>query len=89
MNPSNTVSMTTLIEEIKSESRDQTGISPSKASKLISIVQDDRIRQHSKVFEKVSACTTIDQATLLKDGEFHELVNNDTKEGVLKVSDIT
>ena len=68
---------------------DQTDISPSKASKLISIVQDDRIRQHSKVFEKVSACTTIYQATLLKDGEFDELVNNATEEGVLKVSDIT
>ena len=68
---------------------DQTDISPSKASKLISIVQDDRIRQNSKVFEKVSACTTIYQATLLKDGEFDELVNNATEEGVLKVSDIT
>ena len=68
---------------------DQTDISPSKASKLISIVQDDRIRQNSKVFEKVSACTTIYQATLLKDGEFDELVNKATEEGVLKVSDIT
>ena len=67
----------------------QTDISPSKASKLISIAQDDRIRQNSKVFEKVSACTTIYQANLLKDGEFDELVNNATEEGVLKVSDIT
>ena len=120
MNPSNTISVATLIAEIQSELNDQTGswrkvsgllnqadvefgfgademkqildqtdISPSKASKLISIAQDDRIRQNSKVFEKVSACTTIYQATLLKDGEFDELVNNAIKEGVLKVSDIT
>ena len=120
MNPSNTVSVTRLIQEIQSELKGQTGswrkvsellnqadvefgfgtdkmkqilgqtdISPSKASKLISIVQDDRIRQNSKVFEKVSACTTIYQANLLKDGEFDELVNNATEEGVLKVSDIT
>jgi len=82
----NTVSVTTLIAEIQSELKDQTGswrkvsellnqadvefgfatsemkqilvqtdISPSKASKLISIAQDDRIRQNSKVFETVSA----------------------------------
>ena len=50
--------------------------------------QDDRIRQNSKVFETVSAWTTLYQATLLKDGEFTELVNNASKEGVLKVSDI-
>ena len=99
MNPSNTISVATLIAEIQSELNDQTGswrkvsgllnqadvefgfgademkqildqtdISPSKASKLISIAQDDRIRQNSKIFEKVSACTTIYQATLLKDG---------------------
>ena len=115
----NTVSVATLIEEIQSELKDQTGswrkvsellnqadvefgfgtdemkqilgqtdISPSKASKLISIAQDDRIRQNSKVFETVSAWTTLYQATLLKDGEFTELVNNASKEGVLKVSDI-
>jgi len=86
----NTVSVTTLIAEIQSELKDQTGswrkvsellnqadvefgfatsemkqilvqtdISPSKASKLISIAQDDRIRQNSKVFETVSAWTTL------------------------------
>ena len=68
---------------------DQTDKSPRRASKLISIVQDDRFRQNSKVFEKVSACTTIYQAALLKDGEFDELVNNAAEEGVLKVTDIT
>ena len=86
MNPSNTVSVATLIEEIQSELNDQTGswrkvsellnqadaefgfgtdemkhildqtyISPSKASKLISVAQDNRIRQNSKVFKTVSA----------------------------------
>ena len=119
MNPSNTVSVATLIEEIQSELNDQTGswrkvsellnqadvefgfgtdemkhilgqtdISPSKASKLISIAQDDRIRQNSKVFETVSAWTTLYQATLLNDEEFSELVNIVSEEGVLKVSDI-
>ena len=67
---------------------DQTDISPSKASKLISIAQDDRIRQNSKVFETVSAWTTLYQATLLNDEEFSELVNIVSEEGVLKVSDI-
>ena len=67
---------------------DQTDISPSKASKLISIAQDDRIKQNSKVFETVSAWTTLYQATLLNDEEFSELVNIVSEEGVLKVSDI-
>ena len=115
----NTVSVATLIEEIQSELKDQTGswrkvsellnqadvefgfgtdamkqildqtdISKSKASKLISIAQDDRIRQNSKVFETVSAWTTLYQATLLNDDDFSELVNNASKEGVLKVSNI-
>ena len=115
----NTVSVTTLIEEIQSELKDQTGswrkvsellnqadvefgfgtdkmkqilhqtdISPSKASKLISIAQDDRIRQNSRIFDTVSAWTTLYQATLLNDDEFSELVNNASEEGVLKVSDI-
>ena len=119
MNPSNTISVATLIAEIQSELNDQTGswrkvsellnqadvefgfgademkqildqtdISPSKASKLISIAQDDRIRQNSKVFETVSAWTTLYQATLLNDEEFSELVNIVSEEGVLKVSDI-
>ena len=66
----------------------QTDISPSKASKLISIAQDDRIRQNCKVFETVSAWTTLYQATLLNDEEFSELVNIVSEEGVLKVSDI-
>ena len=119
MNPSNTVSVATLIEEIQSELNDQTGswrkvsellnqadaefgfgtdemkhildqtyISPSKASKLISIAQDDRIRQNSKVFKTVSAQTTLYQATLLNNEEFSELVNILSEEGVLKVSDI-
>ena len=52
---------------------DQTDISPSKASKLISIAQDDRIRQTSKVFETVSAWTTLYQASLLNDDDFDEL----------------
>ena len=65
---------------------DQTVISPSKASKLINIAQDDRIRQNSKVFENVSAWTTLYQATLLNDEEFSELVNIVSEEGVLKVS---
>ena len=113
MNPSNTVSVATLIAEIQSELKDQTGswrkvsellnqadvefgfgademkqildqtdISPSKASKLISIAQDDRIRHNSRIFDMVSALTTLYQATLLKDDEFHELANNATKEGV-------
>ena len=86
----NTISVATLIAEIQSELKDQTGswrkvsellnqadvefgfatsemkqildqtdISPGKASKLISIAQDDRIRQNSKVFETVSAWTTL------------------------------
>ena len=119
MNPSNTVSVATLIEEIQSELNDQTGswrnvsellnqadvefgfgademkqildqtdISPSKASKLISIAQDDRIKQNSKVFETVSAWTTLYQATLLNDDDFDELVNIVSAEGLLKVSDI-
>ena len=119
MNPSNTVSVTRLIEEIQSELKHQTGswrkvsellnqadvefgfgtdkmkqilgqtdISPSKASKLISIAQDDRLRQNFRTFETVSAWTTLYQATLLKDDEFSELVNNASEEGVLKVSDI-
>ena len=67
---------------------DQTDISPSKASKLISIAQDDRIKQNSKVFETVSAWTTLYQATLLKDDDFDELVNIVSAEGLLKVSDI-
>ena len=100
----NTVSVTTLIEEIQSELKDQTGswrkvsellnqadvefgfgtdemkhilgqtdISPSKASKLISIAQDDRIKHNSRIFETVSAWTTLYQATLLNDEEFSEL----------------
>ena len=119
MNPSNTVSVARLIQEIKSELEHQTGswrkvsellnqadvefgfgtdemkhilgqtdISPSKASKLISIAQDDRIRQNFKVFETVSAWTTLYQATLLNDDEFSELVNIVSAEGLLKVSDI-
>ena len=119
MNPSNTVSVATLIEGIQSELKDQTGswrkvsellnqadvefgfgademkqildqtdISPSKASKLISIAQDDRIKQNSKVFETVSAWTTLYQATLLNDEEFSELINIVSEEGGLKVSDI-
>ena len=119
MNPSNTVSVARLIQEIKSELEHQTGswrkvsellnqadvefgfgtdamkqildqtdMSKSKASKLISIAQDDRIRQNSKVFETVSAWTTLYQATLLNDEEFSELVNIVSEEGVLKVSDI-
>ena len=119
MNPSNTVSVATLIEEIQSELNDQTGswrkvsellnqadvefgfgtdkmkqilhqtdISPSKASKLISIAQDDRLRQNFRTFETVSAWTTLYQATLLNDEEFSELVNILSEEGVLKVSDI-
>ena len=90
MNSSNTVSVTSLIEEIQSELKDQMGswrkvsellnqadvefgfgtdemkqildqtdISTSKASKLISIVQDDRIRQNSRIFDTVSAWTTL------------------------------
>ncbi|MDC3309789.1 hypothetical protein OAV68_02695 [bacterium] len=66
----------------------QTDISPSKASKLISIAQDDRLRQNFRTFETVSAWTTLYQATLLKDDEFDELVKNASEEGVLKVSDI-
>jgi hypothetical protein len=66
----------------------QTDISPSKASKLISIAQDDRIKHNSRIFETVSAWTTLYQATLLNDDDFSELVNNASKEGVLKVSDI-
>ena len=50
--------------------------------------QDDRIRQNSKIFEMVSAWTTLYQAILVNDEEFSELVNNASKEGVLKVSDI-
>ncbi|MDA7777180.1 hypothetical protein N8912_02870 [Rhodobacteraceae bacterium] len=119
MNPSNTVSVASLIEEIKSELKHQTGswrkvsellnqadvefgfgtdkmkqilgqtdISPSKASKLISIAQDDRIKHNSRIFETVSAWTTLYQATLLNDEEFSELVNIVSEEGVLKVSDI-
>jgi hypothetical protein len=119
MNPSNTVSVASLIEEIKSELKHQTGswrkvsellnqadvefgfgtdemkqildqtdISPSKASKLISIAQDDRLRQNFRTFETVSAWTTLYQATLLNDEEFSELVNIVSEEGVLKVSDI-
>ena len=115
----NTVSVTTLIEEIQSELKDQTGswrkvsellnqadvefgfgtdemkhilgqtdISPSKASKLISIAQDDWIKHNSRIFETVSAWTTLYQATLLNDEEFSELVNIVSEEGVLKVSDI-
>ena len=84
MNPSNTVSVASLIAEIQSELKDQTGswrkvsellnqadvefgfgtdemkqildqtdISPSKASKLISIAQDDRIKHNSRVFDTV------------------------------------
>ena len=67
---------------------DQTDISPSKASKLISIAQDDRLRQNFRTFETVSAWTTLYQATLLNDEEFSELVNIVSEEGVLKVSDI-
>ena len=120
MKTSNTISVATLIAEIQSELKDQTGswrkvsellnqadvefgfgademkqildhtdISKSEASKLISIAQDDRIRQNSKVFETVSAWTTLYQATLLNDDDFDELVNIVTEEGVLKVSDIT
>ena len=119
MNPSNTVSVARLIQEIKSELEHQTGswrkvsellnqadvefgfgtdemkhilgqtdISPSKASKLISIAQDDRLRQNFRTFETVSAWTTLYQATLLNDEEFSELVNIVSEEGVLKVSDI-
>ena len=119
MNPSNTVSVTRLIQEIQSELKGQTGswrkvsellnqadvefgfgtdemkqildqtdISPSKASKLISIAQDDRLRQNFGTFETVSAWTTLYQATLLNDEEFSELVNIVSEEGVLKVSDI-
>ena len=66
----------------------QTDISPSKASKLISIAQDDRIKHNFRIFETVSAWTTLYHATLLKDDEFSELVNNASEEGVLKVSDI-
>ena len=115
----NTVSVNSLIEEIQSELKDQTGswrkvsellnqadvefgfgtdemkhilgqtdISPSKASKLISIAQDDRIKHNSRIFETVSAWTTLYQATLLNDEEFSELVNIVSEEGVLKVSDI-
>ena len=115
----NTVSVGTLIEEIQSELKHQTGswrkvsellnqadvefgfgtdkmkqilhqtdISPSKASKLISIAQDDRLRQNFRTFEMVSAWTTLYQATLLNDEEFSELVNIVSEEGVLKVSDI-
>jgi hypothetical protein len=50
--------------------------------------QDDRIRQNSKVFETVSAWTTLYQATLLNDDDFSELVINASKKGVLKVSNI-
>ena len=115
----NTVSVATLIEEIQSELKDQTGswrkvsellnqadvefgfgtdemkqildqtdISKSKASKLISIAQDDRIRHNSRIFETESAWTTLYQATLLNDEEFSELVNNTIEEGVLTASDI-
>jgi len=119
MNSSNTVSVTSLIEEIQSELKDQTGssrkvsellnqadvefgfgtnemkqileqtdISTSKASKLISIAQDERIRQNSRIFETVSDWKTLYQATLLKDDKFRELVNNTSVECVLTVSDI-
>ena len=115
----NTVSVATLIEEIQSELKNQTGswrkvsellnqadvefgfgtdemkhilgqtdMSPCKASKLISIAQDDRIRQNSSVFETVSAWTTLYQATVLNDEEFSEVVNIVSAEGLLKVSDI-
>ena len=104
MNPSNTVSVTRLIQEFQSELKGQTGswrkvsellnqadvefgfgtdkmkqilgqtdISPSKASKLISIAQDDRLRQNFRTFETVSAWTTLYQATLLNDDDFDEL----------------
>ena len=46
------------------------------------------LEQNSRAFETVSAWTTLYQATLLKDDEFSELVNNASEEGVLKVSDI-
>jgi len=89
----NTVSVNSLIEEIKSELRvqtgswrkvsellnqadvefgfgtdemkqilDQTDISNSTASKLISIDQDDRIRQNSRILDTVIAWTTLYQA---------------------------
>ena len=47
---------------------------------MISIAQDDRIRHNSRIFDMVSALTTLYQATLLKDDEFHELANNATEE---------
>ena len=49
---------------------------------MISIAQDDRIRHNSRIFDMVSALTTLYEATLLKADEFHELANNATKEGV-------
>ena len=52
---------------------------------MISIAQDDRIRHNSRIFDMVSALTTLYQATLLKDDEFHELANNATEEGVEKL----
>ena len=89
----NTVSVNSLIEEIKSELRvqtgswrkvsellnqadvefgfgtdemkqilDQTDISNSTASKLISNDQDDRSRQNSKILDTVIAWTTLYQA---------------------------
>ena len=49
---------------------------------MISIAQDEGIRHNSRIFDLVSALTTLYQATLLKDDEFNELVNNATEEGV-------
>ena len=52
---------------------DQTDISKSKASKLISNAQDDRIRQNPSIFDTVSAWTTLYQATLLNNDKFTKL----------------
>ena len=66
----------------------QTNISISKASKLIRIAQDHRLKGNTTLFDSVSAWTTLYQATLLNDDEFEELVKSASEERVLTLQDV-
>ena len=66
----------------------QTDISISKANKLTTLAKDQRISDHPEIFDKVTAWTTLYQASRLDDVEFERLVERIKPNQVLTLSDV-
>lgn len=64
----------------------QTNFSESKASKLISIANSQRLQQHADSFKSVEAWTVLYAITALADSEFDQLLNDVDEETVITQS---